>query len=219
MEYINKEAKAEAKRRSTEQIGAVQDRLKKWANKVVVGGFYKSEGKEYKEGDVWEDSDGKKWTVKNGVKQSISKLQDAKMPWWCPSCGRTMNHKIHEKFYLIKGACHDCWVKYEGKMRIDRVYPAYERKMLRANERAWITDIIEQHLNYIKNQGDMQIHFMDGRWEVLADSSEFDEIKEKLQKDIQFMYERLQVLEQEEEDDQEEQKLLEEWQVDNPWNP
>ena len=42
------------------------------------------------EGDVWEES-GKTWTIKNGITQSISKMQSVrdfvKMPLTCPNCG------------------------------------------------------------------------------------------------------------------------------------
>ena len=217
MSYINHAAKEEAQRQSRDQIGAVQEKLKKWADKVVVGGFYKKAEEAREEGEVWKDVDGKEWTVKHGIKQNVTRLQDAKMPWWCPSCGRVMNHKIHEKFYWLKSACHDCWIKYEGQMRIEGVYSAYERRMLRANERAWIADIISQHLDYIQNQNDMELHFMDGRWEVLAHASEFDQVKEKLQNDIQFMYDRLEVIEKEEIEDAEHISELENWERENPW--
>jgi hypothetical protein len=214
--YIREDAKRDAKMQSLEQIGAVQQKVKKWADKIQVGGFYKKAEAARKEGEVWEE-DGKKWTVRGGIKQSISNLERARLPHWCPKCGKNMNGKLNEKFYWLKGTCHDCWSSYETKMRLAGVYGAYERRMLRANERSWIADVIAQHLDYIENQNDMEIHFMDGRWEVLAKASEFDEVKEKLQKDIQFMYDRLSVIEEEEIKDVENYKNLEAWQAEHPW--
>lgn len=218
MKFINEKAKEEAKAKSSDQIHNVRQKIKKWSDRKVFGGYYKKAEPIRKEGEEWTDDEGKTWTVKNGVKQTISRHQDAKIPWWCPKCGRTLNHKIHEKFYILKGACHDCWIAYEGKMRVDGVYPAYERRMLRANERSWIADIIAQHLDYIENQQDMELHFRDGRWEVLADKSEFGEVKEKLRHDIQFMHDRLEFIQREEDDDKQNQIELEEWEEQNPWS-
>jgi hypothetical protein len=47
----------------------------------------------HKEGDVWEEN-GKKWTIKDGIKQNVTKLDSVKnlvvMPLSCPNCGHVM---------------------------------------------------------------------------------------------------------------------------------
>ena len=56
------------------------------ATKIQAG--YKSSDKKV-EGDIWEEG-GKTWTIKKGIKQSISKMQSVrdivKMPLTCPNC-------------------------------------------------------------------------------------------------------------------------------------
>ena len=51
----------------------------------------------YNEGDIWE-SDGRTWTITNGIKQNITKLDKAKkahtMPLFCPKCGKLMKRVI-----------------------------------------------------------------------------------------------------------------------------
>ena len=58
----------------------------------VLGGW-EATVEEHKEGDTWEE-DGKKWTIKNGIKQSITKLDKFKhlvsLPLTCPSCKKPM---------------------------------------------------------------------------------------------------------------------------------
>ena len=54
---------------------------------------YSTKQKDYKEGDVW--TEGRKtWTIKNGIKQTISKLDKIKkevhMPICCPKCNLTI---------------------------------------------------------------------------------------------------------------------------------
>ena len=50
---------------------------KDYTSKTKAQSGYKKISKRYKEGDVWEDG-GKQWTIKNGIKQNITKLDSAK---------------------------------------------------------------------------------------------------------------------------------------------
>ena len=69
---------------------------------------YKKETKDYKEGDVW--TEGRKtWTIKNGIKQTISKLDTVKkeifMPLCCPNCGKVMKAQLDNQIIeFIKNA-------------------------------------------------------------------------------------------------------------------
>ena len=58
----------------------------------------------HKEGDVWEEN-GKQWTIENGLKRSISKLQKARelirIPLTCPKCGKALNTALDKKMYGI----------------------------------------------------------------------------------------------------------------------
>lgn len=46
-------------------------------NKTVVQSGYSKEHVKYSEGDVWVEN-GKQWTIKDGIRQSISKLDKAR---------------------------------------------------------------------------------------------------------------------------------------------
>lgn len=202
---------------SVEQIKNVQSKIKKWANKVVVGGFYEKKETKRKEGDVWEDADGKMWTVKNGIRQTIRKNQAAITPWWCPKCGQTLNHPLHEKFYRLRGTCHDCVIKYEGKMRRDGVWEIYERRVLRNNEKDWIKDTIQKQEEASKSFEFLQIHFQDGRYETLGNKNLFKEQLDRVKYDIELLNKRLGVIEKDEVEDAENYRKLDEWSAENPW--
>ena len=62
----------------------------------------------HKEGDIWEE-DGRKWTIKDGIKQNITKLDRAKKahlkPLLCPKCNNIMN-KPFDKGYTLFPVCH-----------------------------------------------------------------------------------------------------------------
>ena len=60
---------------------------------------YSNKQKDYKEGDIWVEKK-KTWTIKNGIKQTISKLDKVKkeifMPLSCPCCNKVMKKKIRQ---------------------------------------------------------------------------------------------------------------------------
>src|SRR5210317_1786340 len=74
---------------------------------------YQKAYKSRKEGDIWEESD-KTRTIKNGIRQNITKLDAAKkaarVPLACPKCNGSMKHHLAKKMYNIHGFCFECTV-------------------------------------------------------------------------------------------------------------
>ena len=60
---------------------------KKYNDKIAISTGYKKVKETYGEGDVWEQK-GKTWTIKNGIRQNVTKLQSVRnavmMPICCP---------------------------------------------------------------------------------------------------------------------------------------
>jgi len=136
------------------------------ATKQQLG--YSKTQKRYKEGDVWEEN-GKKWTIKNNLKQNITKLDAAKkalrLPLRCPNCGGPMKHHLAKKMYKIHGYCFDpCTVEMEAKLRRAGLYEQYEKRMMQGNMKVFIKDIEEwaeglvtgKVESYVTEQGDVE---------------------------------------------------------------
>ena len=136
------------------------------ATKQQLG--YSKTQKRYKEGDVWEEN-GKKWTIKNNLKQNITKLDAAKkalrLPLRCPNCGGPMKHHLAKKMYKIHGYCFDpCTVEMEAKLRKAGLYEQYEKRMLQGNMKVFIKDIEEwaeglvtgKVESFVTEQGDVE---------------------------------------------------------------
>jgi len=94
-------------------------------------GFTKAE-EFYKEGDIWE-ADGRTWTIKEGIKQNITKLDKAKkahnMPLFCPCCKKVMKKRNDKPFYRIHKKCFDCVIDMEIQLRKDGKWEEYQRKI------------------------------------------------------------------------------------------
>jgi len=124
------------------------------STKVQTG--YRKSKKRHKEGDIWEEG-GKQWTIKEGIKQNITKLDDAKkalrMPLCCPKCGGPLEHWMSKKMYKIHGFCFDpCTVEFEAELRKAGLFKEYERKMITGNIKEFVNDIESWVLNSINDK-------------------------------------------------------------------
>ena len=143
---------------------------------------YKKEIKEYKEGDVWKEG-RKTWTIKDGIKQTVSKLDAVKkaifMPLCCPNCGKVMKGQLDKPNYRIHKKCHDCVVKFEGSLKNRGLYEDYV-KNLKGKNNLTILDEAQSYLLDAINTSNSQYVSEDGvieRWVGGLD-------KEKLTKEL-----------------------------------
>ena len=133
---------------------------------IQVG--YAKQTIEYKDGDVWEES-GKQWTIKNGLKQTVTKFDSLKklvvLPLSCPCCSKPMKfNDINKKMWSIHNMCFDCVIDMEAKIKFEGKWDEYESKMLNSNKNAEVNDLeasIEEFLksqdnSYITEQGDVE---------------------------------------------------------------
>lgn len=140
---------------------------KDFTGKTKIQTGYQKAYKSHKEGDVWEES-GKTWTIKNGIKQNITKLDAAKkavrIPLACPKCGGPMKHWLAKKMFMIHGFCFDpCTVEMEADLRKIGLYKEYEKKMMQGNIKSfardieqWVEDFITAESSFVTEQGDVE---------------------------------------------------------------
>jgi hypothetical protein len=139
---------------------------KDFSAKTVDGIGYSKAQVAYKEGDIWEES-GRTWTIKNGIRQNITKLDSAKkalqVPLACPKCGGSMNYHLSHKMYKIHKMCFDCVIDYEAELRKAGLYESYEKNMMQGSLRAfardveqWVLDSLETTNTFVTEQGDVE---------------------------------------------------------------
>ena len=150
------------------------------SSELQVG--YTTKKENHKEGDIWEEG-GKKWTIKDGIKQTATKLDKAKkeaiLPLFCPSCKSLMKKRNDTKMYNIHKMCFDCVIDMEGKLKIEGKYKDYERTMVSNNAEDYVNHLetyLMEALNtsneqYVSERGEIE------RWKGGID-------KEKLTKEI-----------------------------------
>jgi len=120
---------------------------KNYGDKTVTQAGYTKEIIEHKEGDIWEEN-GKQWTIKNGLKQNITRLDNIKksliIPLTCPNCTKPMkNDTLNKKMWPIHKMCFDCVITMETKLKREGKFEEYERNMTRRGIETYIKELEE----------------------------------------------------------------------------
>ena len=107
-------------------------------------GYTKSQA-ERKEGDVWEEG-GKQWTLKNGIKQTVTRFDELKkvisLPLACPKCSKAMKPTmLNKKMWPIHKMCFDCVVKMETDLKRTGQYEEYARNIVNRGATTYIKDL------------------------------------------------------------------------------
>ena len=109
---------------------------------------YKKKIIERKEGDVWTENK-KTWTIKDGIKQTVSKLDKIKkevfVPLFCPECSKVMKHHLDKDNYKVHKKCHECVIKFEHKIHTYNQYDNYIKELKLKNS----VDIVKETETYL----------------------------------------------------------------------
>jgi hypothetical protein len=118
---------------------------KNYGDKTSTQSGYTKQYIEHKEGDVWEEN-GKNWTIKNGLKQTITRLDSIKksllLPIICPSCSKAMaNSPLNKKMWPLHGKCFDCVINMESELKRTGKFEEYQRNMVHSGIKTHIKEM------------------------------------------------------------------------------
>ena len=129
-------------------------------------GFSQKEEFHY-EGDIWE-AEGRTWTIKEGIRQNITKFDKAKkyhvMPLLCPCCNKVMKNRNDKPFYNIHKMCFNCVIDMEIKLKKEGKWEEYENR-IHNNEidnkiqeyKLWIEEkLSETNTSFVSEDGDVE---------------------------------------------------------------
>jgi len=137
---------------------------------------YKKKRVDYKEGDVWVENK-KTWTIKDGIKQTISKMDAIKkeifMPLCCPECGNVMKKRLDKPNYKAHKKCFDCVIEFEHKLRLKGEYDDYIKNLRLKNRLTEIDEMESMFLDLANqsNEGYISEHGELERWKGGVDVS------------------------------------------------
>ena len=141
---------------------------KDYTAKTVTQVGYTKAQIEHKEGDIWEEN-GKKWTIKNGLKQTITRFDELKkvlnLPLACPSCGKAMkSNTLNKKMWPIHSKCFDCVITYETELKRQGKFEEYAKNLVSGGVKQYIKDLEDALIDFnneaadqfVTEQGDIE---------------------------------------------------------------
>jgi len=160
----------------------------KSGERTTHGVGYTKSTEDHVEGDVWVE-DGKKWTIRDGIRENITKLDKFKkvaVPLFCPSCKHVMDKQLDPHYYKSYGTCLDCRTEFETKLKLegkweDYVTEAYNKEIDGYIEdyKAYMQDALaESNEGYITEAGDIQ------KWVGGADK---ERVEQAMQESIEYL--------------------------------
>jgi hypothetical protein len=140
---------------------------KKYGDSVSTQVGYSKSCVEHVEGDIWEEN-SKMWTIKDGIKQTYTKLDEVKMlmrmPLLCPECKKTMKDKMDKKMYPLYKKCYGCVISHESKLKLEGKYIDYADSIINNNilthieeAKQFIEEFMESKTEqFVTEQGDIE---------------------------------------------------------------
>ena len=141
---------------------------KDYTAKTVTQVGYTKAQIEHNEGDVWEEN-GKKWTIKNGIKQTVTRFDELKkvinLPIACPNCGKAMkNNTLNKKMWPIHSKCFDCVIAYETELKRQGKFEEYAKNLIGGGVKQYIKDLEDALIDFnsevddqfVTEQGDIE---------------------------------------------------------------
>jgi hypothetical protein len=159
----------------------------KSGDKTQVQSGYEKKEEDYKEGDVWQDSRGKNWTIKNGIKRTATKLNNLKklvvIPLACPKCSKHMKiNDLNKKMYSIHSMCFDCVIDMEQEIKKQGQWEEYTSGTLTANKNETLKDFEQALESWYKEKDDFFTENGDiENWSVGDKKKAYEEVKQKIE--------------------------------------
>jgi hypothetical protein len=146
-------------------------------------------------GEIWEDSNGRKWMQKDGYKVNINEQADiirAASKKICKNCNKDIHwagNYLDEKMYKMTGWCYDCIILKETNLRIEGKYKQYEEKKVLMNMLSKAYDVMQEirsQYEYLStNDGQIQFQNYVGLKNDMVDEENWSRIDAKtVKKDL-----------------------------------
>jgi hypothetical protein len=139
----------------------------KHGDRTIMGIGYNGEIKEdHKEGDIWEEK-GKTWTIRDGIKENVTKLDKIKkaaVPLFCPKCKHVMDKQLDAFYFKAYNECLDCRTKTETQMKIAGTWDDHRIKTFNAEidqqiqeYKKWFENVLQDTADgYVSENGEVQ---------------------------------------------------------------
>ena len=160
-------------------LGIVKDYLEGNRPFVQVGYDANLENNKRKEGEEWEDGQGRKWVWKNGSKRRVSKRATIINEQRCKKCNMDVRwgNYLDDRVWPKTGYCYDCFINFQTELKMMGMFEVYNELQDLKNERSILEDYkkkFEESQKFCQENQGKPVEFLeeDGsfeRWEGVQD--------------------------------------------------
>jgi hypothetical protein len=179
-------------------LGIVKDYLEGNRPFIQVGYDPNLSNNTRKEGEEWEDSQGRKWIWKNGVKRRVPKKAKIINEQRCKGCNMDVRwgNYLDDRVWPKTGMCYDCYTKFQTDLKLMGMFEVYNELQDLRNERGVLEDYkkkFEESKQFCEENKDKPVTFLeeDGSFEKWDGNIDYNKILEDLNKDLDVVYKRL----------------------------
>jgi len=133
----------------SKNLQKVQDMLDGKHERKIQSGYLPTE-ETYKVGDIWTDSDGKKWEQKNGYRVNITKLASAGIADQCSDCSKYIISGWDRDIYKWNGRCYYCQIDFEAELKTSGKFDEWKEAQNKRIKEEYIKKFEEENKELVK---------------------------------------------------------------------
>jgi hypothetical protein len=172
-------------------LGIVKDYLEGNRPFVQVGYDANLENNKRKEGEQWEDGQGRKWVWKNGSKRRVPKRATIINEQRCKKCNMDVRwgNYLDDRVWPKTGYCYDCFVNFQTELKMMGMFEVYNELQDLKNERSILEDYkkkFEESQKFCQENQGKPVEFLeeDGSFERWEGVQDYTKILEDVTKDL-----------------------------------
>ena len=172
-------------------LGIVKDYLEGNRPFVQVGYDANLENNKRKEGEQWEDGQGRKWVWKNGSKRRVPKRATIINEQRCKCCKMDVRwgNYLDDRVWPKTGYCYDCFINFQTELKMMGMFEVYNELQDLKNERSILEDYkkkFEESQKFCEENQNKPVEFLeeDGSFERWEGVQDYTKILEDVTKDL-----------------------------------
>jgi hypothetical protein len=136
-------------KKHSKNLQKVQDMLDGKGTGKIQSGYMPTE-ETHKVGDIWTDSDGKKWEQKDGYRVNISKLANAGIADQCSDCNKYIVAGWDKDIYRWNGRCYYCQIDFEAELKGTGKFDEWKMAQDKRIKEEYVKKFEEDHAELVK---------------------------------------------------------------------
>ena len=146
-------------KKQSKNLQKVQDMLDDKLERKIQSGYVVVE-ETHKVGDIWTDSDGKKWEQKNGYRSNITKLANRGIvDHKCSDCEKYIVKPWDKEIFKFNDRCYYCQIDFEAELKTSGKYDEWKEEQDKRIKEDYIKKFEEEHKELVKEIANLENPF------------------------------------------------------------